>query len=76
MQALLTHLAACPLPYSDRPNVSTQPVQSITLGLVNQRQAGYGLSAATTMGRLQLLKLLVALVDDAAIAGSAPVCFT
>jgi hypothetical protein len=76
MQALLDHLAAVSLPFNDRPNVSAEPVQSITLGLVNQRQAGYGLSAATTMGRLQLLKLLVALVDDAAIAGTTPEHYT
>ena len=69
MQALLNPLAAAPLPYNHRPNVSAEPIQSITLGLVNRRQTGYELRAATTISRLQLLKLLVALVDDAASAG-------
>ena len=79
MQALLDHLAACPLPLNDRPNVSPHvPCRSLTLGLVNQRQMGYGISHATTRDNMRLLRVLLALIADPQINGERPSssCFT
>ena len=47
-------------------------MRSLTLGMVNQRQAGYGISAATTHDQ----QLLVALTHDPSIAGSGPEAYT
>ena len=76
MQALLDYLKTAAIPRTDRPNVSDQPVQSITLGMVNKRQNGYGISAAATVDKLRVLQLLVDLANDPAIAGSGPECYT
>ena len=72
MQALLSYLDSASIPAAARPNVSGQPVRSLTLGMVNQRQAGYGISAATTHDQLRLLQLLVTLTHDPYIAGGGP----
>ena len=50
-------------------------MQSITLGMVNQRPA-YGIAASTTLDKFRLLRLLVDLPSEAAIAGSAPEWYT
>ena len=76
MQGLLAYLDSASIPKSDRANVSASPVPSVTLGMVNQRQSGYGISAATTHDRLRLLQLLVNLSHDPAIAGSPPETYT
>ena len=76
MQALLSYLDSASIPAAARPNVSGQPVRSLTLGMVNQRQAGYGISAATTHDQLRLLQLLVALTHDPYIAGGGPQVYT
>ena len=76
MQALLSYLDTASIPAAARPNVSGRPVRSLTLGMVNQRQAGYGISAATTHDQLRLLQLLVALTHDSYIAGGGPEVYT
>ena len=78
MQALLDYLDSdtANIPSQDRPNVSSTPVRSITLGMVNKRQNGYGISAATTVDKLRLLQLLIGVANDSGIAGSAPEWYT
>jgi len=76
MEALLDYLKTASIPFCERHNVSDQPVQSITLGIVNKRQKGYGISAATTLDQFRLSKLLVGLTEDSAIAGCAPERYT
>ena len=77
MQALLDYLETASIPLNDRPNVSNQPaVRSITIGMVNKRQAGYGISSATTADRLRLLQLLVGVANDSGFTGDSPECFT
>ena len=76
MQALLEYLDTASIPSQDRPNVSSTPVRSITLGMVNKRQNGYGISAATTVDKLRLLQLLIGVANDSGIAGNGPECFT
>ena len=76
MQKLLEHLRTTSIPFSDRQNVSSLPVRSMTLGMLNKRQAGYGISVATTSDRLRLLQLLIGVANDSGIAGNGPECFT
>ena len=76
MQALLDYLDTANIPSNDRPNVSSTPVRSMTVGMVNKRQAGYGTSVATTSDRLRLLQLLVGVANDSGIVGNGPACFT
>ena len=74
MDALLEFLMDASIPLADRANVSAQPVRSVTLGMVNQRQHGYGISSATTLGKLRLLKLLVDVARDPNIEGGSAKC--
>ena len=76
MDLLLDCVQSTPLPLSERRNVCEEPVKSITLGLVNKRAGGYGISSATTHGKLRLLQLLVGLTADSAIAGEPPPLYT
>ena len=76
MDALLEFLRDAPVPFAERRNVSRNPVRSTILGLVNLRSHGYGISAATTLGKLRLLKLLVNVARDPAIEGNPPEAFT
>ena len=76
MQALLDYLQTASIPRSERPNVCDAPVQSTTLGIVNHRSNGYGLSAATAVDNFKLLTLLLQLAADPLIAGCAPHSFT
>ena len=76
MDALLEYLRSASIPSTERANVSHIPVRSVTLGMVNLRQHGYGISAATTLGKLRLLKLLVNVARDPAIEGNPPEAFT
>ena len=69
MDALLEYLEIAFIPSTERANVSRIPVRSVTLGMVNLRQHGYGISAATTLGKLRLLKLLVDVARDPKIEG-------
>ena len=69
MDALLEFLREASVPFAERGNVSHTPVRSVTLGIVNMRQHGYGISAATTLGKLRLLKLLVDVARDPNIEG-------
>ena len=70
MQALLDYLQTASIPRSERPNVCSSPVRSLTLGLVSQRSRGYGIAAATTLDQLRLVQLLVGLANDPAIEGT------
>ena len=76
MEALLQYVKTASLPLNARPNVSSAPVKSLTLGMVNKRAGGYGISAATTLDKLALLQLLVGLTHEAAITGAPPLAFT
>ena len=76
MDALLDYVKTASLPLNDRPNVSSAPVRSLTLGMVNKRVSGYGISAATTLDKMRLLQLLVGLTRDTTIAGVAPLVYT
>ena len=70
MNALIEYLSARPLPTTSRPNVSSGPVQSITLGMVNARQSSVcQISEATTYDRFDLLRLLLALLRDPDLRG-------
>ena len=77
MNALIAYLSTRPLPTTSRPNVSSGPVQSITLGMVNARQSSVcQISEATTYDRFDLLRLLLALLRDPDLRGRAPTQFT
>ena len=76
MEALLEYVKTASLPLNDRPNVSSTPVKSLTLGMVNKRADGYGISAATTVDKLRLLQLLIGVANDSEISGNGPECFT
>ena len=76
MQALLGYLKTASIPLHDRPSVSDAPVRSVSVGLVNRRQCGYGISAATVLDQLRLTRLLVGVAEDPAIAGEGPSNYT
>ena len=78
MNGLIEYLSARPLPTTSRPNVSPeQPVQSMTLGMVNVRQSyGCQISEATTHDRFHLLRRLLALLQDPDLTGQRPTNFT
>jgi len=70
-------LARQGVPLSQRNNVSSTPVPSITLGAVPLRSGGYTVSRVTGIYDLRLLTLLVRLPFEAPeILGRAPVRFT
>ena len=69
MEALTGYVKAAPLPLNSRPNVSNTDVKSLTLGIVNRRAGGYGISAATAVDKLRL-------TNEPAIAGVAPLAYT
>ena len=56
MDTLLDYVKTASLPLNDRPNVSSAPVKSLTLGMVNKRAGGYGISSATTSDKMRLLQ--------------------
>ena len=76
MEAFLEYVNAAPLPLNSKPNVSNTDVKSLTLGIVNRRAGGYGISAATALEKFRLLQLLVGLAREPAIAGVAPLAYT
>ena len=76
MQALLDYLQTASIPRSERPNVCSSPVRSLTLGLVSQRNRGYGVAGATTLDQMRLLQLLFGLANDPAIDGTPPDYYT
>jgi uncharacterized C2H2 Zn-finger protein len=44
--------------------------------MVNRRQCGYGISAATILDQLRLTRLLAGVAEDSAVAGGAPEYYT
>ncbi len=76
MEALTGYVKAASLPLNSRPHVSNTDVKSLTLGIVNRRAGGYGISAATALDKFRLLQLLVGLTREPAIAGVAPLAYT
>ena len=76
MEAFTGYVKAAPLALNSRPNVSNTDVKSLTLGIVNRRAGGYGISAATALEKFRLLQLLVGLAREPAIAGVAPLAYT
>ena len=76
MQALLEYVQTSSIPLNLRPNVSDDQVRSITLGAVNRRQNGYGISGMTCFDNMKLLRQLIALTHDSSIIGERPASFT
>ncbi len=58
MEALTGYVKAAPLPLNSRPNVSNTDVKSLTLGIVNRRAGGYGITAATALHKFRLRTLV------------------
>ncbi len=76
MDELLQYLAGVDLPSSERPNVSERREKTLTVGIVNKRSGGYGISASTTYDNFALLNILTKLPEDASIEGESPPCYT
>ena len=76
MDALLLHLREKQPNLALRRNVCTEPVRSITLGVVNRRAEGFGISHATYDDDFCLLRLLLALCKDPSIRGTPPDDYT
>ena len=58
MEALTGYVKAAPLPLNSRPNVNNTDVKSLTLGIVNRRAGGYGITAATALHKFRLRTLV------------------
>ena len=58
MEALMGYVKAASLPFNSRFNVSNTDVKSLTLGIVNRRAGGYGITAATALHKFRLRTLV------------------
>ena len=58
MEALMGYVKAASLPFNSRFNVSNTDVKSLTLGIVNRRAGGYGITAATALHKFWLRTLV------------------
>ncbi len=76
MEALLAFVRESSLPKTVRANVASEPVCSVTVGAVDKRSDGYGISAATLLHRGYFMRLLHDVVQDAGLRGSAPPFYT
>ena len=76
MQALVEYIGEHGLRRAVRRNVSPQPVPSVTLGVVNRRQGGVGLSSATTSDKGLFLRLAHAVARDPNLKGKPPDFYT
>ena len=76
MDALVEFLGRAALPLNVRPNVARDKVHSVTLGAVDGRARGYAVSAATTLHRGELLRLLHGVARDGGLQGEGPGCYT
>ena len=72
MEALLAFISENCLPKTVRANVSSESVCSLTVGVVDRRAEGYGISAATTLHRGLLTRLLHDVARDATLEGERP----
>ena len=64
MEALVSHVQEHGVRTTLRSNVSNTPVPSVTLGIVNKRCEGFGLSCTTHEDKFELLRLAHAVVSD------------
>ncbi len=76
MEALLAFVRESSLPKTVRADVASEPVCSVTVGAVDKRSDGYGISAATLLHRGYFMRLLHNVVQDAGLRGSAPPFYT
>ena len=76
METLVSHVQEYGIRRTLRSNVSSLPVQSVTLGIVNQRAEGFGISAATYEDKFGLLRLAHAVASDPQLEGEPPICYT
>ena len=68
MEALIGYIEKNGLRSCLRHNVSDVPVNSVTLGIVDKRSSGFGLSSATCDGKFELLRLAHAVVSSSPCA--------
>ena len=76
MEALISYVVENGLRASLRPNVSESPVPTATLGIVNKRNEGFGISAATYKDMFELLRLAHAVASEPQLEGPAPKFYT
>ena len=77
MESLLDFVRGAALPKTVRANVcGEERITSVTMGAVDQRSQGVGVSGATLLHHGYLTKLLHAVAKDASLAGEAPPCYT
>lgn len=76
MEALLDFARGAALPKTVRANVSEERITSLTVGAVDQRAHGMGVSGATLLHHGYLTRLLHAVAKDASLLGEAPPCYT
>ena len=72
MEALISFIRENCLPKNLRSNINTELVCSVTVGAVDKRGDGYGISASTTLHKGMLTKLLHGVAQDVAIRGDGP----
>jgi hypothetical protein len=78
MDDLLEYLADHPaaVKASHRPNVASEPVKTTTLGIVNKRSNGFGISNATFDDKFALLRLVHEVAKDPNLDGPPPNFYT
>ena len=76
MEALISYVVENGLRVSLRPNVANIPVPTLTLGIVNKRSEGFGISAATSEDKFELLRLAHVVASDQLLAGHPPQFYT
>lgn len=78
MDDLLQYLADHPaaVKANHRANVASGPVQTATLGIVNRRSNGFGISNATFDDKFALLRLLHQVAKDPNLGGTPPAFYT
>lgn len=74
LQYLSDHPAAVKL--SQRANVALEPVKTATVGIVNKRSNGFGISNSTFDDKFELLRLVHEVAKDPTLAGSPPAFYT
>ena len=76
MDALVAYINEHGSRTSLRSNVCSTPVSTVTLGIVNKRGEGFGISVATFEDHFELLRLGHAVAADRKLEGQAPMFYT
>ena len=76
MESLVAHVKEHGIRTAQRSNVCETPVSTVTLGLVNKRGEGVGISVATFEDKSELLRLGHAVPADPQLEGLAPKFYT